>query len=208
MKKRFFVGLITVVMSMTMFFSMAVAANYDFFVTSQGDSVRYRYWGGGYQGSYWESSANPNIVYHNYSYGYGDASGTALSFNLISSVISADDIVSASINLNVLSIWTQGRDDVGQSSFGAILNSQGTGWKSFDVTKDIIGELTTGDQIVDFYIDYTGYSGFTFGSAEGGEPAFLRITTAGTGNPVPVPATMFLFGSGLLLVTGARRKSE
>ncbi|MFA5906888.1 MAG: PEP-CTERM sorting domain-containing protein [Desulfobacula sp.] len=208
MKKKLLMTLITLAMSMTIFFSMAVAASIDISVAPDADKVYYRYWWYGGSDRGWDVGANPNTVFHSYSPGDGRSMETALSFDLTSFTNPATDIVSASFNFNILDIWTEGRNDVANlNGHGTVYADGGTGWKSFDVTNYIAGEVST-DKIADFYFSYTGYSGFTFGSAEGGNPAFLRITTAETGSAVPVPATMFLLGSGLLLVTGARRKSE
>ena len=183
----------------------AVADVYDIYVTGANDKVYYREWG--YGGNYtgWIVEANPNQVSHTYSPGSGSARDTSLSFYLSAlSSVSGKEITSASFNFNILNVWTEGRDDIGTfSGGGSVLNSGGTGWKSFDVTAGIASALDNSASSISYTLNYTGYSGFTFGSAEGGAPAYLRITTA-----VPEPETyaMLLAGLGLMGAVARRRR--
>jgi hypothetical protein len=181
----------------------ASADVYDIVVTPNGDQVRYRYWGGGDQGYYFEAGANPNIVYHNYSWGYGDAAATYLTFDLTTLPFKAGEVLSVSLNIDVTSIWTNGRDDVANlSTGGTVYASQGTGLRSFDITSSFLSYLPSG--AATYVFDYTGYSGFQFGSAEGLDPAYLRITTS-----VPEPETyaMLAIGLGLIGAMARRRKA-
>ncbi|HOY88023.1 MAG TPA: PEP-CTERM sorting domain-containing protein [Methylotenera sp.] len=203
--------LTTALVSMSFFWAAAPAsaAVYDISVTAAGDVVSHRYWGWFGSGSYSEVGANPNQVYHSYEPGNGNSANTALSFDLasISSVLLAD-IVSASLNFNILSISTEGRNDVATLSNGLpVLNSNGTGWKSFDVTDNFKGQFGSSPSTASYAFTYTGYSGFTFASAEGGEPAYLRITTIAA---VPEPETyaMLLMGLGLIGFMVRRRKFQ
>ena len=181
----------------------ASANVYDIAVAASGDVVSHRSWGGGANYVWDEVAASPNVVFHNYSYGYGEAAGTSLTFSLASLPVKAADIVSASFNFKVLSTWSDGRDDVANfSAGGSVLASNGIGWKSFDVTSSLVGVLGTSASTVTYGLAYTGYSGMSFASAEGGAPAFLRITTA-----VPEPETyaMLMAGLGLLGFVARRR---
>ena len=184
----------------------ATAAMYNISVADTGDRVYYRYWWYGGNDSGWDVGANPNVVFHSYSPGDGRAMETALSFDLSSIRGTVQEIVSASFNYNILSIWTEGRDDVANlNNVGTVYASNGTGWKSFDVTEALRTALAGTAATADFYFSYTGYSGFTFSSAEGGQPAFLSITTADA-SPVPIPPAVWLFGSGLLGLVRMKRK--
>jgi len=205
--------LTTALVSMSLFLaaSPASAAVYDVSVTTAGDVVSYRSWGygGTYTGS--EAGANPNQVYHSYEPGNGNSANTALSFDLASlSAVPLADIVSASLNFKILDIWTlDGRDAVANLNNGLpVLNSNGTGWKSFDVTDNFKGQFGSSPATANYAFTYTGYSGFTFASAEGGEPAYLRITTIAAAVPEPETYAMLLMGLGLVGVMTRRRKFQ
>lgn len=188
--------------------TQATATVYTIYVQNAGDVVTSRYWGWFGSGSWSDPGANPNIVYHSYYPGDGNSSNTSLSFDLSSFGVPVGDIASASFNYDILSIWTEGRDDVANFSGGGTVNySGGIGLKSFDITDSFIASIGAGASTANFSLTYTGYSGFTFGSADGGDPAYLRITTAGS-DPVsiPEPASLLLVGAGLIALVGARRK--
>jgi hypothetical protein len=193
-----------------------IAATQDIAVTAAGDITTYRYWGGGFGDRGSIPDANPNQVSHDYSWGSGTAYESSLSFDLsaVAGLTSAD-LTSVTLNLDILSIWTSGRDDVaGISGVGPVLASGGGGWKSFDVTTQLGQALDRHDSSVGFYLAYTGYSGMTFGSAEGGQPAFLRFSTVDVTPPVvplavPEPQTyaMVLAGLGVMGLLSARRRA-
>ncbi|MGB2832655.1 MAG: FxDxF family PEP-CTERM protein [Methylotenera sp.] len=117
------------------------------------------------------------------------------------------DIISASFNFNILDIWTQGRDDVGNlNGVGPVLFSEGAGRKSFDITDGFKTSFANAPLTAIYYFSYTGYSGFTFASAEGGDPAYLRITTIAAAVPEPETYVMLLAGLGLVGFVARRRK--
>jgi MYXO-CTERM domain-containing protein len=97
-----------------------------------------------------------------------------------------------------LTIWSEGSNEVGQiSGVGPVLASQGTGWKGYDATTPVLAALTRGDSSISFTVDYVGYTGFQFSSAECGKPAHLQFTTAA---PVPEAESVALALAGLGLV--------
>jgi len=189
--------------------TQATASVYTIYVQNAGDVVNYKYtsyWG---NGSWSEATANPNTVYHSYEPGNGNMANTSLSFDLTALGVPAGDIASASFNYDFLSIWTEGRDNVATfSGGGSVLYSGGIGLKSFDITDSFISSIGSGASTANFSLVYTAYSGFTFGSADGDDPAYLLITTAGN-DPVsiPEPDSLLLVGAGLIALVGAKKKN-
>jgi MYXO-CTERM domain-containing protein len=183
----------------------AWAATQDIQVAPAGDVVYYRYWGGGFVDKGSIVDANPNQVSHDYAWGSGAAFESSLTFDLSGlQGLRPADIQSVTLNFNIESVWTQGRDDVANiGAVGTVLASGGTGWKSFDVTSSVVQALDAQAGTVGYYFSYTGYSGMTFSSAEGGQPAFLRLTTTA---PVPEPETYALGVAGLAVVGALARR--
>ena len=182
----------------------ALANVHDIYVSAANDVVNYRDWG--YGGSYRGSivDANPNLVSHTWSPGYGVAYSSSLTFLLDSvAALPVASITAASFNFKVIDVWTSGRDDIGSfNGGGTVFASGGVGWKSFDITDGLKASLGSSAASLTYVLDYTGYSGFTFASAEGGAPAYLRITTA---VPEPESYAMLLAGLGLLATVARRR---
>jgi hypothetical protein len=216
----------------------AAATIYEIPVTNDGDRVwMYEQSSGGT----WDVDASPNVVSLSGEVLPGTISmrGTALTFDL-SSI--KGTIVSASLNLNILSKWKDpehgnpigyvyGMPDgipadpenniervlaeAGQSQYpvGIVYDGiGGLGWTSFEVpysghpnsvTKYLQSIQVDGATVADFYVVSANPGGFTISSAEGEQPAFLRITTT---TPTPIPAAVWLFGTGLLGLFGVRRK--
>jgi hypothetical protein len=205
--------LIMGLLSLTVF--SAYAGTQDVAVTAAGDSVYYREWWRGGADRGWIVDANPNQVSHTYYDGSGSERATALSFDLSAMRGTAlADIASVTFNFDVLAVWTEGRNDIGNLSnvdgSGTVYADGGTGRKSFDVTTYVKSVLAQPTGAASFYFDKTGYSGFTFGSAEGGQPAFLRFQTTSITQAVPEPEAyaMALAGLGVMGLLAVRRKPQ
>lgn len=210
MKKKFCTVMAMAVVGTAMLLSISHASIIEIPVAADGDKVYSRYWGWFGSGNWWDVAANPNVVSHSYYPGDGQSNETALSFNLNSLAAPAENILSASFNFKILDIWTEGRNDVGNlthvaAPVGTVNADAGTGWKTFDVTSILLNILNSNSTTADFYFSYTGYSGFTFGSAEGGNPAFLQIKTTDSNTHAPVPPSFLLLGTGIVGIWYARK---
>jgi hypothetical protein len=190
----------------------SMANVYDFYVAPADDVVTYQSWGN--FGTYSEVIANAHVnsAYHRFINGSGNSSSTTLSFAASIFPIPISNILTASLNYNILDIWTyDGRNNVATfSGGGTVLQSNGTGWKSFDITDGLKGTLATAPTSIKYAFNYTGDSGFTFSSADGGTPAFIRITTEEITTAVPEPESyaMLLAGLGLMGAVVRRRKAK
>jgi hypothetical protein len=159
----------------------------------------------------------------------------------LSSLAGVDGITNISLNLNILDAYKSGVNGVsagtinhvadasmatgngaqqlGGSEYVSSVMPGMSGWTSFDVTNYVLNDIANYDWAAfsfDYdatYTDWDGrYSGFSFSSAESGNPAYLRVVTAGGSNggddptAVPEPATMALFGMGAAGLAFIRRR--
>jgi hypothetical protein len=212
--KKFSFLLVFLVFLVSLVSIPAFATTYDIHVNPEDDVVSGRWWGYFGNGTWTNASASPNQVSHRYEPGDGESRKTSLKFYTSSFTESISDITSVTFNYNVLSAWTDGRDDIGNfSGIGNALYSNGLGMQSIDLTYEWTSKTEVPTE-VSYLFNYTGYSGFTFGSANGGDPSFLRIITADSNsqldNPsnVPEPGTLLLLFSGLIGVSGISRRRE
>jgi len=177
------------------------------------------------------SNASPNAVYHWYETPDGSWRDAYLQFSLAGFDGSADDIVSASFNFNLLGTSSNpssyrtmaaklnhasnasgatgdasqrigGNEWVGDVPVGMAI-----GWKSFDVTNFVKNDVQNGYNWSVYSFNNQGYAGMTFSSGEDVELAsYLSIVTAG--QSVPLPGAVWLLGSGLVGLWGLRRKKQ
>jgi hypothetical protein len=136
-----------------------------------------------------------------------------LSFDLSSlTPINVSDITGATLNLNITSAYNNGGgSDAGKISYNGttqLVAADANGWTSFDILTPLTTSLANGDTTANFGGGNLGVyagSGYSFTSAEEGHPAYIEITTSSSA-PVPEPATMLLFGSGLAGLAAWRRR--
>lgn len=187
----------------------ALSATQDIAVTAENDRLHQHNWYYGGSDWWWTVNANPNQVSHSYEPGWGNSSDAFLTFSLTPvQAIALADINSVTLIIDVLSLWTDGRDNLANLNAGGNVSyGNGVGLHSFDVTTYVKNALAASATTVDLNFVYTGYSGFTFGAAEGNDPAVLRFDVVGA---VPEPASfaMLLAGLGVVAGVAARRRPE
>jgi len=208
MKKKILISLVVGIFSLGLTGNVAAT---QISVTAQNDwYYNHDWWTGGHINQNFNNTATILTTYRYEPGSGGDYNQMHLKFDLSSlGSINVSDITGATLNLNITSAY----NNAGGSNAGTIsykedtqyVSTSDSGWTSFDILSPLTAGLTLGDTSANFSGNFIGVyagAGYKFTSAEEGHPAYLEITT------VPVPATILLFGSGLLGLIGvARRKS-
>jgi len=87
-----------------------------------------------------------------------------------------------------------------------LLFSSNSSYSLGSITFDLINPLSTFDSVADFFVgSQIGNGSLGFGTLEAGLLSFGAVNGADVGSPVPIPATMLLFGSSIVGIIGLRR---
>ena len=203
--------------------AMALASTYQIFVSAQNDAYySHEWWSGGHY-NYTNYSSDSIETSYWYEPGSGGRYEEArLTFDLSDlSGVSADDIVSATFNMNITSSYnsnpSDSRGNYGTRAGGIVYGSKQydvtpglTGWTAYDFTDEFKTKFGNGDTTAFLHGDHNNLpydgAGYSFTSAEEGHPAYLEVTTAGS--PVPVPSSIALLLCGLLGLAGIKKLSR
>ncbi len=184
-------------------------------VTPEGDGMvgkdRYGY-GFPWEWVPFDSTANPNWAGHWYDSPYGSYRDVYMQL-AIAGLPAAENIVSASLNINVISASgssiccnlyhasnSSSANGLASQQIGGgqwvygVSNSTPAGWLSIDVTNFIKADKTNGYSWSAFQFANVGYSRLTFDSGDSANAPFLAVTVV----PEPVSAVILLLG-GILL---------
>jgi len=196
---------------------VAMATSFQISVTPDGDNYySHAWWNSGHYNHNIYGSNDIKTTYYYYPGDGGRYEEARLSFDLSSlSSINVDDIIGASINIDITSAYNNvGGTDAGGLSYANQTDSvlaSAFGWTSFNITDRLKSRLNAGDTTASFMGNHNGgpYDGwgYIFTSAEEGNPAYLDITTAG-GSPVPEPTTLLLLGTGLIGLAGWGKRKK
>ncbi|MBN2136677.1 MAG: DNRLRE domain-containing protein [Sedimentisphaerales bacterium] len=213
-----------VLLLMCILASSATAGTTIVKVLPEGDGNIGKYrpgYGWSYEWTAFETDANPNPVYHWYEYGEGSYRDTFLQVGL-SGLPEADDILSATLNINLVSKNSDGTlsnlshagnssaatgnasDQIGGTeSVGPV--SGALGWLSFDVTSFIKNDVSSGYSWAAFQFGNIGYTSMAFSSGEDAVYApYLAVVSEG-GSMVPAPSALGLAVIGVLGIIRKRR---
>lgn len=170
------------------------------------------------------ADSNPNPVYHWYDGEMGSYRDTFLQVGL-STLPAADDIVSATLNINLVSKNSDGtlanlshaadssaadgnasQMITGSQAVGPV--SGALGWLSFDVTSFIKDDVASGYSWAAFQFEHVGYTSMAFSSGEDADYApYLAVTSESQEDTptIPVPSALGLAVMGVLGVLRRRR---
>ncbi len=233
-------GLIAVFVLMGVASASAAVINIP--VTAAGDGIYYKdNWpggsskgfisdGGSIGGSYWfmqsgGTSTSVTTGYAQFSLAPASAltniNSVTLNLYMLSSGMDSNLNSPGSINHSTSDGNGNASQTLGGTQLVSVVPVGLSGWTAFDVKDYILADLAANHSWAAFSFDYDGSyhtwdwyrsSGFSFSSAEGGNPAYLRIVTSdatnggGATNAVPEPMTMSLFGLGGVAMAFARRR--